>query len=369
MNPGEPLSLLLAVVTSFLGAFLILPVLIRYTITRNIVVEPGRRNIHKRKTPSLGGIAIFSGFLIASFLWINLDDWTGGRYLMGSLIIIFLLGVRDDLVPFSARNKMIGQIAAILVLLFSGIKIGSLYGLFDYHEIPQALAIPLTLLFVLVATNAYNLIDGLDGLAGTIGIISYLAFGFWFYSVDEIVFALLCFSMVGGLLAFLVFNWEPAEIFMGDSGAMVGGLMLSILTIQFMNINEALPEGSPVKYQSTIGAAICFMVVPLCDTVRIIILRLSKGKSLFTADKNHLHHGLVRLGLSHSRAAQILGLISIIFIGVAFLMRLQGDMVVLPIVILSCAILGVVVDRLLIRKAGVKDSATGAVVNKKTGDV
>jgi UDP-N-acetylmuramyl pentapeptide phosphotransferase/UDP-N-acetylglucosamine-1-phosphate transferase len=366
MKPGEPLSLLLAVVTSFLGAFLILPVLIRYTLTKNLVDEPGRRKIHKRKTPSLGGIAIFAGFLIASFIWIDVTNWVGDRYLIGSLIIIFLVGVRDDLVPFSARNKLVGQIAAIIVLLFSGIRIHSLYGLFGFNAIPLTIGIPLTFLFVLIVTNAFNLIDGLDGLAGTLSVISYLAFGIWFFLVGENLFALLCFCMIGGILAFLVFNWEPAEIFMGDSGAMVSGLMLSILTIHFMNTNETLPGDSPVKYQSTIGAAICFIVVPLCDTVRIIILRLSKGKSLFTADKNHLHHGLVRLGLTHSKATQFLGLTSVIFIGAAFLMRSQGDMLVLPIVILSCTILGIAIDRLLIRKAGGKDVAPSADTNKKT---
>ena len=110
MKPGELLSLLLVIVASFSGAFLILPVLIRYAITKNLVVEPGRRNIHKRNTPSLGGIAIFFGFLIATFFWIELNEWISGRYLLGSLFIIFLLGVRDDLVPFSAWNKMLGQV-------------------------------------------------------------------------------------------------------------------------------------------------------------------------------------------------------------------------------------------------------------------
>ena len=350
MKASEPLFLLLAVITSFLVAFLILPVLIRYTLKKNLVVIPGRRKIHKKNTPSLGGIAIFSGFLMASFFWINMNDWLGERYLIASLFIIFLLGVRDDLVPFKAWNKMIGQIASVVVLLFSGIKINSLYGLLGYQGIPTAIGILLTIIFIILVTNAYNLIDGLDGLAGTISVISYLAFGIWFYSVGQTVFALLCFSMIGGLLAFLIFNWEPAEIFMGDTGAMVSGMMLGILTIHFMNSNEALPETNPYKFYSTVGTAACFIIVPLCDTIRIIILRISKGMSPFAPDKNHIHHGLIRLGLSHSKASLTLGFISAIFIVGAYLMRSWGDKMVIPFVILGCVILGITIDRLLIRK-------------------
>ena len=356
MKPTGPLFLLLATITSFLVAFLILPVLIRYTLKKNLVVIPGRRKIHKKNTPSLGGIAIFSGFLMASFFWVNMNDWLGERYVIASLFIIFLLGIRDDLVPFKAWNKMIGQIASVIVLLFSGIKINSLYGLLNYQEIPIAIGILLTLIFVILVTNAYNLIDGLDGLAGTISLISYLAFGIWFYAVGQTVFALLCFSMIGGLLAFLIFNWEPAEIFMGDTGAMVSGMMLAILTIHFMNINEALPEGNPVKFYSTVGTAASFIIVPLCDTVRIIILRISKGMSPFSPDKNHIHHGLIRLGLSHAKAALTLGGVSTLFLIGAILLRESGDRVVLPVVISGCIILSITIDRLLIRKVEGRDS-------------
>ena len=355
MKSGEPLFLLLAVITSFLVAFLILPVLIRYTLKKNLVVAPGRRRIHKKNTPSLGGIAIFSGFLMASFFWVNMNEWLGERYLIASLFIIFLLGIRDDLVPFKAWNKMIGQIASVVVLLFSGVKINSLYGLLGIQEIPMAIGIILTIIFIILVTNAYNLIDGLDGLAGTISIVSYLAFGIWFYSVGEAVFALLCFSMIGGLLAFLIFNWEPAEIFMGDTGAMVSGMMLGILTIHFMNTNEALPDVNEHKFFSTVGAATCFIIVPLCDTVRIIILRISKGMSPFSPDKNHIHHGLVRLGLSHSKASLTLGGVSAFFIVLSYLLRSSGDKIVIPVVIGGCVILGITIDRLLVRKVESRD--------------
>jgi UDP-N-acetylmuramyl pentapeptide phosphotransferase/UDP-N-acetylglucosamine-1-phosphate transferase len=312
--------------------------------------------MHKKKTPSLGGIAIFAGFLLASVIWVDINQWVGERYLLTSLLIVFFLGVRDDLVPFRAWTKLIGQIAAVVVLLFSDIKINSLYGLFGLYEIPDFLSIILTALFIIFVTNAYNLIDGIDGLAGTIGILSFGALGTWFHFVDQHLFALLCFSMVGAMLAFLIFNWDPAEIFMGDTGAMVGGMLLSILTIHFMNTNEILPEGHDLKFASTVGAAACFIIVPLCDTIRIVILRVSRGQSPVAPDKSHIHHGLLRLGLPHAKSTIILGVISTIFVILSFLFRDLGDYFIIPGGILICAALSITLDRLLIRKVSTRSS-------------
>ena len=153
-------------------------------------------------------------------------------------------------------------------------------------------------------------------------------------------------------MAFLIFNWEPAEIFMGDTGAMVGGMLLSILTIHFMNSNEALPSSNFVKFNSTVGAAACFIVVPLCDTIRIIILRVARGQSPITPDKSHIHHGLIRLGFSHAKTSITLGAISLGFIFVAYLFREVGNIIFLPGVILVCTALSITLDRLLISRLG-----------------
>jgi len=347
--------LILAAITSFLVAFMILPVLIKYSLKKNLVVVPGRRKLHKKTTPSLGGVAVFAGFLLALLIWVDSKEWMNVRYIIASLFIIFLLGIRDDLVPFNAWRKMIGQAAAIVLLLFSEVKIGSLYGLFGVGEIPVWAGFILTAIFIIIITNAYNLIDGLDGLAGSIGIISFVSYGIWFYLAGQQVFSLLCFSMAGGMFSFLVFNWEPAEIFMGDTGAMVGGMMLSILTIHFMNTNEALPAGYSIKFTSTIGTAACFIVVPLCDTIRIIILRISRGQSPITPDKSHIHHGLVRLGFSHAKAVMMLGTLQFFFIVFALVFNKLSDLYVLPTVILICATLSIMLDRFLTKRVFEKE--------------
>jgi UDP-GlcNAc:undecaprenyl-phosphate/decaprenyl-phosphate GlcNAc-1-phosphate transferase len=355
MKPSETVMLVLAAISAFVVAFLILPVLIKYSLKKNLVVVPGRRMVHKKETPSLGGVAIFLGFILAAVMWVDIEEWKNMRYPMASLLIIFFLGIRDDLVPFNAWRKMIGQGAAIVGLLFSDIKINSLYGLFGVYEIPILVSFLLTAGFIIVLTNAYNLIDGLDGLAGTIGVIAFSAFGLWFHLADQQVFSLFCFAMVGALLAFLIFNWQPAEIFMGDTGAMVGGMLLSIAAIYFMNCNEALPQGHEFKFASSIGAAACVIVLPLCDTVRIIMLRISRGQSPITPDKSHIHHGLIRLGLTHAKATILLGFICLGFVGLAWVTRQLGNWYVVGIVIGVCTLLSVTLDRLLIRKVASRE--------------
>src|SRR5258708_22847200 len=162
--------LLAACVTAFLIAFIILPLLIKYSLAKNLVDIPGRRKIHKKVTPSMGGIAIFIGFIVASFIWMELGQWQNIRFVTASLFILFLIGVRDYLVPFRALHKLVGQIIAVIILLFSTIHIQSLYGFCGVEYIPEWLAYLLTFFVVIVITNAFNLIDGLDGFAGGIGV-------------------------------------------------------------------------------------------------------------------------------------------------------------------------------------------------------
>ncbi len=341
---------LAACVTAFLVSFMILPLIIKYTVSKNLVDIPGRRKIHKKVTPSLGGIAIFLGFLVATLIWIDYQQWDFIRYILSSLLIVFLIGVRDDLVPFRAMHKLYGQIIAIVIFLFSGISIHSFYGLFGVQAIPEWLGYVLTILSIIVITNAFNLIDGLDGLAGSVGLVALTAFGLWFYWIGDITFALFAFALVGGILAFLVFNWQPAEIFMGDTGAMVIGMMLAIMAIHFMSANEQLAAAHPARFAAPIATAACFIIVPLSDTLRIIILRLLRGQSPFQPDKSHVHHALMRLGFSHGRTALILASVNLLFIVGAFAARNMPDHYKLWAVVLVAASLSILLDRLIIRK-------------------
>lgn len=346
--------LLATCVTAFLVSFITLPVIIKYSLSKNLVDVPGRRKIHKKVTPSMGGIAIFSGFIIGCVIWLDLDQWTEVRYVVGSLFIVFLLGVRDDLVPFRALHKLFGQIIAVTIFLFSPIQITSLYGFLGIGQLPLVVQYLLTAFTVILITNSFNLIDGLDGLAGSLGMVALVSFGIWFFLAGEHIFSLLSFCMAGGILAFLVFNWEPSEIFMGDTGAMVIGMTLAIMAIHLINVNETLPEQHLIKTSSPIATAACFIIIPLCDTLRIIILRISKGKSPFTPDKSHIHHAIMRLGMSHGHTALILASVNMLFIFAAYLFRDYSDHILVAGIVLTTVVLSYVLDRLIIRKLSSK---------------
>jgi UDP-N-acetylmuramyl pentapeptide phosphotransferase/UDP-N-acetylglucosamine-1-phosphate transferase len=276
------------------------------------------------------------------------------RYVLASLFIVFLLGVRDDLVPFRALHKLYGQIVAVIILSFSPVQIHSLYGFLGWGELPPFVGPFLTGFTVIVITNSFNLIDGLDGLAACSGALALLAFGIWFYWIGDPVYALFCFAMIGGILAFLVFNWEPSDIFMGDTGAMVIGMLLAILVIHFMSVNSNLPIGHPAKFTATIASAACFIIIPLADTVRIIILRLSRRQSPFKPDKSHIHHALIRLGLAHSTAVFILVSVNAFYLLAAYVFRMVSDRYMLPAIVLLAVALSIILDRLILSKLSTK---------------
>lgn len=342
---------LAAAITSFVIAFLIVPVIIKYSLRKNLGDIPGRRKIHKKVTPSMGGIAIFVGFFTSSLIWIDIQGWGYIKFILVALFVIFFIGVRDDLVPLKAMVKLIGQImAASLVIFLFDLRIKTFYGLFGLYELPAIVSYIVTYMTIIVITNSFNLIDGLDGLAGTIAIVALLAFGVWFFLVDQPIFSILSFSMLGSIFAFLIFNWEPSEVFMGDTGALVIGMMLAILTIYFINVNYNLPAMTPYKFNGSVGTAACIIIIPLVDTLRIVILRLSKGQSPFLPDKSHVHHAIMRLGMSHSQTTLILASVQIIYIGLAVLFNAYADIYVISGLLVLSFLLSITLDRLIIRK-------------------
>jgi UDP-GlcNAc:undecaprenyl-phosphate/decaprenyl-phosphate GlcNAc-1-phosphate transferase len=340
-----------AAITSFVISFLIVPVIIKYSLQRNLLDIPGRRKIHKKVTPSMGGIAIFCGFFISTLIWIEFKDWTYIKFILVALFVIFFIGVRDDLVPLRAIVKLIGQLMAACLLIFlSDLRLRSLYGLFGIHELPMIVSYLLTIFIIIAITNSFNLIDGLDGLAGTIAIIALVCFGSWFYLVGDQIFAIFSFTMLGGIFAFLIFNWEPSELFMGDTGALVIGMTLAILAIRFIDGNYKLEMDYPFKFHAAIATAACFIMIPLVDTTRIIILRLWKRQSPFKPDKSHIHHAIMRLGKSHSQTTIILGATQISFVILAVFFRQSSEAVVLSGIILLSIVLSVFLDRLILKR-------------------
>jgi len=337
--------------TSFLITFFLIPVIINVVKKKKILDEPGRRKIHKRETPSMGGIGIFFGLMISILIWMPFEGFARFKFMYGAIIIMSITGVRDDLLPLKPLYKLIGQvIAASMVIYLSGIRLGSFYGLFGVQELHPFISYILTLFTIIVITNSFNLIDGLDGLAGSIASVALLTFGVYFFLVDDDLIAVMIFSMIGSLLAFLNFNWEPSKIFMGDTGALLVGFVLSITTIYFIEFNYNLDGESPYKFEASISTAICFLIMPLFDTLRVFISRALRGKSPFAPDKTHIHHLLMRLGLRHSGSVIVMVIVNLLFIGIAVLSIQLSDNMLLPIVIFTALTLSFLLDYLISRK-------------------
>ncbi|MEN7549188.1 MraY family glycosyltransferase [Rapidithrix thailandica] len=302
--------------------------------------------------PSLGGIAIFLGLFVANLIWMPISDLAEYKYLFGSLFIMFLIGVRDDLYPLRPAHKLIGQIlAASIVITLNGVSFNSLYGLLGVYELPMLLGYAISLFTFVVVTNSFNLIDGIDGLAGSISLLALSSFGIWFYLIDEQVISILIFSFAGAILGFLYFNWAPSKIFMGDTGALLIGFFLSVCTIFFIDYNFNLPTGNPYKFTAGIATAICVIIMPLFDTLRIFISRIIRKRSPFSPDKNHIHHILMRFGFGHRETVFILGFVNLVFIFIAILLgRTLNDHVLIPIVIAVTVVFSLLLDFFIMKK-------------------
>ena len=327
-------------IASFLISFLLFPVIIKIFKQLKWVDVPGTHKIHSDFVPSMGGVAILAGAGLALLMALPLQQWIIMKYFFISIALMFLIGLRDDVLALSPRQKLFSQFLPVFVLVFlDNVTLLSLYGLTDESSFSIPLSYFISLFTVIIITNAYNLIDGIDGLAGTIGLLILLFFGVWFYIADQSFLSLIALCFASSLLAFLFFNWQPSSIFMGDTGALTVGLIVSFFAIRFINHNYALPPDHIARFEGSISTAICVLIIPVFDTLRVIILRLRSMQSPFHADRNHLHHRLLTLGLSHAGAVKWITGINCFFLILALILRSQPDFVLLPIIVMTCLLI------------------------------
>lgn len=318
-------------------AWFAIPPIIRVARIKKLYDEPIElRKIHKRRIPSLGGIAIFSSFLMTCGLF-STTQLPYANYLLSGGVIIFTIGLKDDLVGMDPYKKFAAQILAALIIAYlADIRITSFYGLFGIYEIPDLLSYAVTILFIVFTINAFNLIDGIDGLAGGIGTVVCATFGLVFYQMGNMGFALVALTLVGALLGFLRFNISRARIFMGDSGSYTTGFVIAILSILFVELNKFDPSTNPFPFVKSVPAvAMGVLIIPLFDTIRVFVIRLARGGSPFVADRNHVHHRLIDVGLSHTQATGLLTGINVLFVILAFQLQELGS---LPLMIVLLAL-------------------------------
>jgi UDP-N-acetylmuramyl pentapeptide phosphotransferase/UDP-N-acetylglucosamine-1-phosphate transferase len=323
-------AIMLGFITSFTLTFTIIPVVIRVAKERRLYDKPNERSAHKEPTPSLGGVAIFAGAICSIVLWTPMQSFGVLQYILAAFVLIFLLGVLDDLLPVSPTKKFAGQLlVAVIVSYKANIRITSFYGVFGVHEIPEITSFMLSVVVIVGIINAFNLIDGINGLAGSVGLLACISWGFWFLMVGSSAFAIVAFSLAGSIIAFLKYNFTPAKIFMGDTGSLMIGTACSILAIQFIEMNHALAARHEIFFGAAPAIAIGILILPLFDTIRVFSIRIAGGRSPFHPDRNHIHHLLLDSGFSHMRSTAILVGVNLLFILLVVALNHYGTLIVL----------------------------------------
>lgn len=325
---------------SFTITYISIPSIVKVAHLKAYYDTPDDRKVHKKSIPSLGGVAVFAGLVIASSTFGMYESWKSYQYIIASLVILFFIGIKDDILIIAPRKKFIGQaIASVVIVLFTDLRITSLQGIFLIYEIHPVFSILLSGLIVLAIINAYNFIDGIDGLAASLGILSSSVFGVWFTLSGNINIAVLAFCLTGSLIAFLRYNLSNGKnkVFMGDTGAMITGFLLAVMMIEFINANNDIS----LPYTVLAAPAISFgiVIVPLFDLLRTIFVRIFINRSLSSPDRNHIHHQLLRLGLSHKKSTLILVSVNAFFILLLFLLHRYGSIRLVLISLLLCMVL------------------------------
>lgn len=318
----------------FMLAFVItavtIPSIVRVARLKDLCAKPNMRTSHDSAIPNLGGMALFIGFLISTIL-IAGDHLTSNLfYFIGGLIILFFVGMKDDVLIIDPKKKLAAQIiVAFIVAIFANIKIVNLFDMFHIGYISDVYSIAITVFMILFLTNGFNLIDGIDGLASGTGIITSIFFGIFFWNSRDVAFTIICFSLAGSLSGFFLYNvfGKQNKIFLGDTGSLILGLTVSVLMIQFLDPGvkkdfNLFPQASPA-----IAAGV--LILPLFDTMRVFTLRIIQGHSPFVADHQHIHHLLLGMGYSHLRSTLILLGVNLFFIMFCIILGMLGNVLLI----------------------------------------
>jgi UDP-N-acetylmuramyl pentapeptide phosphotransferase/UDP-N-acetylglucosamine-1-phosphate transferase len=333
--------LALGFVTSLFVVLLTMPSLIKVARMKHLVDEPKEaRKLHHRSVPTIGGIIIFAAIIFSYALWFPEARLIGDsamayralymamgaaysdfKFMIAAMVLLFFIGVKDDIIGFSPVKKLVGHmLVGYILVVMADVRITDMHGILGIYEMPDAFSIAFSFFVYVVLVNAFNLIDGIDGLAGGVGLIAALAYGAWLLMAGDVALSLLAFVLAGALVGFLVFNFHPARIFMGDSGSLIIGAILAVLAMKVVDHDTArLPLY--LKQIPTPLFAMAVIAYPLVDTLRVFVYRMVRGISPFAADRNHIHHRLLLLGLGHRGTALLLYLYAIAVIALSLVTR------------------------------------------------
>ncbi len=305
----------------FLGAFLLtyltIPKIIGVVEYKRLMDNPNQRSSHVTQTPTLGGVSFFFTLIFAFFFIKNWQEFNEAIYIIPGLTILFIVGLKDDLVVLSPGSKLISQFLAIAFVLSNpSFTIESLNGFLNIFDIPYYLYLAIAGFLMVTIINSYNLIDGIDGLASIVGIVIMIIYTTIFYLSKEYFFAFIAITTNACLMAFFGFNVSSnKKIFMGDTGSLIIGFVISVLTLKFLALEPSSYEDLPFLLENAPLIAISILIVPLFDTARVFTIRLANKRGPFSPDRNHVHHVLIDFwGLTHKQASFIIGCFNIIFV-------------------------------------------------------
>jgi len=351
-------KLIYAFLTAFIITYISIPAIIKVSRIKKLYVELDERKVHTVVTPTLGGVAMFAGIIISILLFSDYLQFSYLKYYLAGIVILFFIGIKDDILVISARKKFVLQVvAAIIVVVWGNVQITNFHGFFTIHEVSQYIGIPLSIIIIVTIINAFNFIDGIDGYSGTIAIIITTAFGLWFYLIDEYTLCLLSCVTIASIFAFLRYNLfsKTRKIFMGDTGTLILGFIIAILSIKFNELNLTIPKDSIYHILPAPAVTFGILLVPIFDLLRIIFIRLIIKKPIFLPDKRHLHHVLLELGFSHKKIVIIMAIVNISFILISFLLSHFFTIRRLIIILLMAATILAYIPRYIIRRRNKKN--------------
>ena len=308
---------------SFLFGWIAMPVVIRIAKAKGFVVRPNKRMSHTGEVPNIGGLNICFSFIL-TYLFFEFEQMNHNQFFMIGLFAIMVIGFIDDILVLTPLSKLLGEtLAGIALIGFADIRITHLHGIFGINEIGIIPSYLISLFILIAIINAVNLIDGIDGLASGLGILYCLFFAIYFGLVGEAGWSFIGIGMIGSLAVFFIYNvfGNRDKIFMGDSGSLLLGYLLTAFVFRFCEINALGSIPAQFHMSASPAVAICVLTVPIFDTIRVSITRIKKGLSPFQPDKNHIHHLLLRTGLSHIQTTCILLFVSLLFIALGIVGR------------------------------------------------
>ncbi len=335
--------MILAFITALVVAWIMIPPIVKISRLKKLVALPNGRTSHDGAIPTLGGVAIFASVVIGSGLFMP-DNYPGEfQFLVPAMVILFFIGLQDDVAGLQPRIKLAGQIiSSLIAIIAADIRMTTLHGLFGINEISYIASILISLVIFIGVINAFNLVDGIDGLASGLGIVISIVFGVWLAMLGRTHYAIFSFALAGSLIAFYRFNVFSSKnkLFMGDTGSMLIGFMFAVMVVKVLCCQ--VDPDSFLHMKAFPVVAISLMILPVSDTLRVMTLRIVRGKSPFYADRTHCHHDLLNLGFSHRHASNIMVAGNLLLFFVALLLKNLPSFVLgvmmLGIGILACSL-------------------------------